>query len=229
MNPKFNREEQQGVWNAIAKGWSGWRNMARKDVIQFSEDWKIGKLLDIGCGSGRNLFYFASKGFDFYGIDFSKNMIREARKNLEKSRINLKPTKSRQKNERLIAADMTDLPFSDESFDYCISIASFHHLPKERQKKGLDEINRVLKKDGECVISVWNKYSFKHPGFWFSPKETFVVWKRKENGTLKPYNRYYYLFSYSEFKKLILKSGFRIKKSSGRFDENITFLIKKKE
>ena len=225
MNAKFDKEEQQEVWNAIAEGWSGWRNRARKDVIQLSKDWKRGKLLDIGCGSGRNLFYFASKGFDFYGVDFSKNMIGEAAKNLEKSGID---TKTRQKKERLVVADMADIPFGDKFFDYCVSIASFHHLPKEKQEQGLNEIKRVLKKDGECIISVWNKYSFKRPGFWFSPKETFVAWKRRENGALKPYNRYYYLFSYSEFKKLVLKSGFQIKKSSGRFEENVTFLIKKK-
>lgn len=224
MKADFNKKEQQKVWNAIAEGWSGWRNKARIDVIQFSKGWKLGRLLDIGCGSGRNLAYFAQNNFDVYGIDFSENMVKQARENFKKTGLEIKDAK---KKERIQTADMTDIPFSNKQFDYCISIASLHHLPRERQAQGIEEIRRVMKDGGECVISVWNKHSFKRPGFWFSPKETFVVWKRKEGGALKLHKRYYYLFSYPEFKKLILSSGFKIKKSSGRFEENITFLIKK--
>ncbi|MEM4134265.1 MAG: class I SAM-dependent methyltransferase [Candidatus Micrarchaeia archaeon] len=216
---RYNKKEQINVWNSIASGWSGWRNQVRRDVIEFSKEWKPGKLLDIGCGSGRNLLHFAEKGFDWYGIDFSKEMIKMAIENFTRKNINVK--------RRLKVGDMTELPFPDESFDYIISIASFHHLPKEEQLKAIKEMKRVLKENGEMIISVWNKYSFKRIGFWFSGKETLVPWKKKEKGIEKEYNRYYYLFSYGELKKLIQTNGFKIKKSSGRFDENITFLVKK--
>ncbi|MEM3408446.1 MAG: class I SAM-dependent methyltransferase [Candidatus Micrarchaeia archaeon] len=216
---KYNKKEQISVWDSIASGWSGWRNQVRRDVIEFSKEWKPGKLLDIGCGSGRNLFHFAEKGFDWYGIDFSKEMINKAIENFKRKNIDVKG--------RLKVGDMTELPFQDESFDYIISIASFHHLPKEEQLKTIKEMKRVLKENGEMIISVWNKYSFKRIGFWFSGKETLIPWKKKEKGIEKEYNRYYYLFSYGELKKLIQMNGFKIKKSSGRFDENITFLIKK--
>ncbi|MEM3543755.1 MAG: class I SAM-dependent methyltransferase [Candidatus Micrarchaeia archaeon] len=216
---RYNKKEQINIWDSIASGWSGWRNQVRRDVIEFSKEWKPGKLLDIGCGSGRNLFYFAEKGFDWYGIDFSKEMINIAIENFKRKNIDVKG--------RLKVGDMTELPFPDESFDYIISIASFHHIPKEEQLKAIKEMKRVLKENGEMIISVWNKYSFKRIGFWFSGKETLVPWKKKEKGIEKEYNRYYYLFSYGELKKLIQMNGFKIKKSSGRFDENITFLIKK--
>lgn len=216
---KYDRKEQTKVWNSIAEGWSGWRNQVRKDVLEFSKDWKPGKLLDVGCGSGRNLLYFAEKGFDWYGIDFSSEMIRKAKENFKRNKIN--------PSNRLKVADMIQLPFPDETFDYIISIASLHHLPKEKHIDAIREMRRVLKKNGEMVISVWNKYSIKNPKFWFAKKEISVPWKRKEKGIEKKYERYYYLFSYDELKRLLTDNGFMIKKAGGRFDENITFLTKK--
>lgn len=45
-----------------------------------------GKLLDVGFGSGRDMFYFKNKGFDVYGIDTSKKLCEEAKlKGLKKS------------------------------------------------------------------------------------------------------------------------------------------------
>jgi tRNA (uracil-5-)-methyltransferase TRM9 len=230
----FDPEEQRVVWDSIAKGWAGWRNKERKDIVGFSKDWKPGRILDIGCGNGRNLLFFAKRGFEVYGLDFSKEMIEQAKEMFKKNKIEIK-------EKQLIVADMKNIPFKNESFDYIISVASFHHLPKKDHQEAIKEIKRVLKKNGECIISVWNKYSFKRIGFWFCPKEVFIDWKKKEIEEVKVgnetkrkelvriYKRYYYLFSYEEMKDLLLKNGFEIKKSSGRFDENIIFLVKNKK
>ena len=37
-----------------------------------------GSVLDVGCGSGRDLSRLASLGFDVYGVEASKNLIDEA-------------------------------------------------------------------------------------------------------------------------------------------------------
>ena len=229
----YNKEEQKKVWDKIAKGWTGWRNKERKDITYFSSEWKAGKILDVGCGNGRNLLYFAKKGFEVYGIDFSKEMIKQAKEMFNKNKIKLK-------SNQLIVADMRKIPFEDENFDYIICVASLHHIPKKDHGTAIAEIKRVLKKNGECIISVWNKYSFKRINFWFCPKEVFIDWKKKEieefkegketkrKELVKAYKRYYYLFSYDELKNLLLENGLEIKKTSGRFDENITFLVTKK-
>jgi len=228
----FDPEEQRIVWDSIAKGWAGWRNKERRDIVTFSKDWKPGKILDIGCGNGRNLLYFAKRGFKVYGLDFSKEMIEQAKEMFKKNKIEIK-------EKQLIVADMRNIPFENESFDYVISVASLHHLPKKDHQEAIEEIKRVLKRNGECIISVWNKYSFKRIGFWFCPKEVFIDWKKREieevkeenqkkkKEAIKVYKRYYYLFSYDELKNLLLQNGLSIKKASGRFDENITFLVKK--
>jgi len=38
---------------------------------------KKGNLLDIGCGNGRDTFYFINKNINAFGIDFSKTIIKK--------------------------------------------------------------------------------------------------------------------------------------------------------
>jgi len=46
---------------------------------------KINKLLDVGCGNGRDTFFFFKKGFDVKGIDISKTAIRNNKKILKRN------------------------------------------------------------------------------------------------------------------------------------------------
>lgn len=41
------------------------------------------KLLDLGCGEGRNAVYLASKGFDVVGLDLSPNGLAKTKKMAE--------------------------------------------------------------------------------------------------------------------------------------------------
>ena len=127
-------------------------------------------------------------------------------------------------------ADVTCLPYSDETFDWAISVATYHHIKgQEKKKAALDELRRVLKPGGEAFITVWNRWQ---PRFWFSRREVAVPW-RKKGETLY---RYYYLFSYPELEKLVKKAGFDILKSFPEssyrfpikfFSRNICLLVKK--
>ena len=199
---KINQEE---VWNSIAESWNNFRQKPSEDLKDLK--WEKGNLLDIGCGNCRNLLPF--KNLRLYGMDLSEEMIKQAEKFCKRN--NLKVS--------LKMADMRKIPFKDDYFDYCLCMASLHHLNKEDGKKALKEIYNILKKDGQCVISVWNRY----PKFIFRRKEIYIPWRRKN----KVYHRYYYLYNYFELKKLLLKNNFKIVKSGKIFDKNITFLIQK--
>lgn len=96
-----------------------------------------GKILDVGCGNG-NLFTFLPDGkYDLFGVDFSENMIAEAKKN-----CNTKASFS--------VADAERLPFADETFDIVVCNASFHHYI--HPDVVLEEMNRVLKIGGRLLI-----------------------------------------------------------------------------
>ena len=104
-------------------------------------------------------------------------------------------------------ADMRELPFADNYFDYAIAVASLHHLPGQKEQlKAVSELKRVLKPGGEAFVTVWN---YAQPRFWGKPKELLIPWRSKDGVV----DRYYYLFSYKEIEKLVKRAGFNLLRS----------------
>lgn len=148
------------------------------------------KILDIGCGNGRNMEY---KNYQFSGVDNCNIFIKICQ----------------DKNLNVYLADMTNLPFEDNTFDYIISIASFHHLyTNERRVQALSEMKRVLKKDGEILLSVWSINQSHNKRLNFTFGDNFVPWK-DNNGNIID-QRYYYIFNNDEL-KYMLNKFFKIK------------------
>ena len=194
-------KNQNKVWNNIAEKWSNFRQKPEKTAVELSEAWEPGKILDVGCGNCRNLLPFSK--FDCYGVDFSGNMIKEAKKFVSKKnmKVNLK------------VGDVTKLPFKDENFDYLLSFSMLHHL--KNPEKGVKEISRVLKIGGKAYISIWNKMQLK---FLFRSKETYVKFGNEE--------RYYNFVSFFEMIKLLKKYNFTILDSK-MLGKNLEFLVEK--
>jgi len=208
-------KDQKEVWNSIAEQWYHFRQKPFPDVQKWLEilikRWKKGKILEIGCGNCRNLLIFTKNDFDCYGIDFSDEMLKNAKQYCKKYNFKVKLKK----------AIAEKLPFKNESFDYVLYIGVLHHLSTEEKRiKSLKEIRRILKDGGEVYVTVWNKLI---PRFIFKSKNYYVPWHIKS----KTYLRYYYLFNYFELKNLIKSSGFRIIRSYGIFGKNLIFLVKK--
>ena len=208
------------VFDRIAPGWYNFRHWSIfcRELEELAERWRGGRLLNLGCGHGADFLPFRQH-FDLYGVDFSSEMLRFARKYSRKFNFSVS----------LALADISRLPYADGSFDRAISVATYHHLKGEGRQAGLAELRRVLKPGGEAFITVWNRWQ---PGFWFKPREIAVPW-RKKGETLY---RYYYLFSYPELEGLVRKAGFEVlesfPESSYRFplkffSRNICLLVRK--
>lgn len=95
-------------------------------------------LLDFGCGSGRWVDFFASRGFRYSGVDISTEMLRIARARHPAA------TFARIENDRV--------PHPERSFDVVCSIAAIHHNPYERQEQIISELARVLRPGGHVVL-----------------------------------------------------------------------------
>jgi len=108
------------------------------------------KVLELGCGAGNNLWFFAEQGFDTYGIDGSKSACTIAREVCNSK--NLKVT--------IQQAYFDKLPFENESIDIIVDRESTYCGKFEDIKKWWTEVNRVLKKGG-IVISF--KFSDDNP------------------------------------------------------------------
>ncbi len=209
------------MFDQIAPGWYNFRHWSifRNELETVAQRWQKGKLLNLGCAHGPDFLPF-TQNFDLHGMDFSIEMLRFAQKYSRKFNFDVS----------LSLADASYLSYLDETFDWAISVATYHHIryPQERQK-AFYELWRVLKPGGEAFITVWNRWQ---PRFWFSRREEAIPWRTRG----KTLYRYYYLFSYSELERLVKKTGFEVLKSFPEssyrfpiklFSRNICLLVKK--
>jgi ubiquinone/menaquinone biosynthesis C-methylase UbiE len=207
------QKSQQKAWNAIAPKWNDFRQRPIPEIgIQLkrlAEEWKPGKILDIGCGNCRNLIPFEYNDFDCYGIDFSEEMLKCAMEYGKKHELKIK----------IKQAFATELPFPEQYFNYILCISLLHHLNEQERIKALREIKRVLKPNGKAVIAVWNKLQKR---FFLKKKDICIPW---HVGNVA-YQRYYHPFTSFELKRLLKKEGFKIL-SSNIFGRNLIFVVEK--
>jgi tRNA (uracil-5-)-methyltransferase TRM9 len=197
---------QEQVWDKIAFKWNEFKTQPSKYTEEFLKG-KKGKILDVGCGSGRNFSSF-SPDVEIYGVDFSKNLLNYARQNAKKLNKNVKLKKM--KNEII--------PYHDNYFNYALCTAVLHCIDsKKKRQKLIKEIYRVLKPEGEVLITVWSKNQKRLKN---RPKETYVPWTSA--GVKK---RYTYIYNKDELLKEIKDAGFKIKKSGE--DRNIKVIGRK--
>jgi len=209
------------VFNQIAESWYRVRHwpLLKEELEELAERWQSGKLLNVGCAHGPDFLPF-SQGFELWGVDISLAMLKQALRYSPKSKLYV----------NLTNADALSLPFPNNTFDWAISVATYHHIKDEKEReKALVELNRVLKPQGEAFLTVWNH---GQPRFWFKSKERQVPWRLKE----KTIYRYYHLFSYGELRKLLIKTNWEIITMSPEksysfpiknFSRNICVLVKK--
>ncbi|WP_435347447.1 class I SAM-dependent methyltransferase [Haloarchaeobius sp. HRN-SO-5] len=103
-----------------------------------------GRVLDIGCGTGRTTRPLSDMGFDVVGVDVSEEMVKRAR--------------TRHPGIRFEVDDATDLRHDDGSFDHVLF--SYYGLdsivPEESRTRAVAEIFRVLRPGGTFAFNSHN-------------------------------------------------------------------------
>lgn len=101
-----------------------------------------GKILDVGCGAGRNLFYFLHNDYEVFGIDPDPYAI----KAVKELSATLAPANSLE-NFGVYSAE--NLPYENAAFDLIICNAVLHFAKDEQHFENmLRSIFRVLKSGG---------------------------------------------------------------------------------
>ena len=103
--------------------------------------------LDLGCGLGRHSVLFAKNGFNVSCFDISEEAINRTKQWCEEE--NLKCNYK--------VGDMLLLPYKDNSFDCILCRNVISHTDTEGIKKIIKELKRVLRKDGECYLTLGSK------------------------------------------------------------------------
>ncbi|PTB91758.1 SAM-dependent methyltransferase [Marivirga lumbricoides] len=104
------------------------------------------RILDVGCGEGRNLVYCMRQGYDVFGIDKNTDAIKFLR-------ILGRQLKLSDVEARFQVMDMSNLRFPDHSFDVIINSAVLHFANDEEHfLQMFKECLRVLKPGAKLFI-----------------------------------------------------------------------------
>lgn len=104
-----------------------------------------GRLLDIGCGAGREALGFARAGFRVVGIDVAPRMIEAARANAGREGLEI----------TFRVQSATELDEPPRSFDGAYWVGSYQHVPGRNLRiETLRRTARVLKADGVLILMV---------------------------------------------------------------------------
>ncbi|WP_454803787.1 class I SAM-dependent methyltransferase [Mucilaginibacter phyllosphaerae] len=104
------------------------------------------KVLDVGCGGGRNLIYFLQNAFDVYGIDPDPDAIGQVRQLAQTLAPNLAP-------QNFVVATAEVMPFANDSFDLVISSAVLHFAKDNNHFDAMLRAMWATLKPGGCFFA----------------------------------------------------------------------------
>lgn len=110
------------------------------------------RVLEVGCGTGNNIWFLAREGFETYGLEGSETAVNTAKEflSLENLQADIR------------VGDFTSLPFDDSFFDLIIDRGSITCCGFSAGAKTIAEIRRCLKPGGKFFF---NPYSDLHSSF----------------------------------------------------------------
>ena len=127
------------------------------------------RILDAGCGHGRNLHWFVRNGANVFGIDRDEDAIAA-----------LRFAYPQLQRDQLQVSAVTSMPFPDDYFDHIISSAVLHFAEGQEEFRNMwREMTRVLKPGGSLFvrmasdIGIEEKVVATGPGVYLIPDGSF--------------------------------------------------------
>lgn len=151
------------LWNDYYKNNFGnlaWSNSDLPDstIINYfcnkqSEKNNKPKVLDIGCGTGKNSLYISKKGFNVHGIDISSFAIDNLLPGLNK--------------EKFVSDDFLEYKkYKSNHFDFVIDIGCFHMIDQEKLADYVKKVSSILKKGGHYILRCFSEHGYNIKRFY---------------------------------------------------------------
>ena len=124
------------------------------EVVKLAEAGKIvGRVLDVGCGTGENALYLTGLGYEILGVDFAAPAVDKAReKALDRD--------LRASFEQRDALKLADL---DQTFDTAIDSGLFHTFDDDKRPLFVVSLATVVRSGGTCYMIC---FSERESGTW---------------------------------------------------------------
>jgi len=153
------------------------------------------RVLDLGCGNGRNEMAFTDRGHTVVGLDASRGLLGRAAAKVGTG--------------WLVRADAVRLPFRPSTVDAAHCVATIHHLPSEDERRQtVAEISRVLRSRGLVLLSAWAVEQARFEGV--SRPDVEVPWRRRDGLLVR---RFYHLFREGELTRLASSAGLAVNRA----------------
>ena len=156
----------------------------------FNKNEKI-KILDLGCGSGRHVFFMTQEHIDAYGIDISLDGINHADKWLKENGLSA----------TLRVSSVDSIPFENEFFDGIICYGVLYYLKMKEISKAIEEMRRVLKNGGKGLLVVRTTSDYRYGRGEELEKNTFLI--NEEDETKGAFNENGMVMHFFEKKELL--------------------------
>ena len=136
-------------------------------IDSFAEKGKL--ILEVGCGMGTDSRYISKKGARIVSLDLSFDNVALTMKGMRLFNL----------DGNGVCSDGENLPFKDSCFDVVYSFGVLHHTPDTQ--RAIDEIYRVLKPGGKCVIMLYHKgYAYYILLFLYGYKKLLGLYTQEE-------------------------------------------------
>lgn len=168
------------------------------------------KFLDLGCGLGRHTILFAKNSFNTKAFDLSENAVERTTEYAKREGLDIECK----------IGDMLSLPYEDESFECILCRNVISHTDTEGMKKIVEELKRVLKKDGECYFTLGSKdtWGFKQEDWPLADPNTRI---RMDEGPEKGIPHFYadYELIKELFKEFEIKNIYQVEDFTEKDDK----------
>lgn len=114
------------------------------------------RVLEIGCGPGRNAIYLAKMGCIVDAIDISENALNWARERAFAEKVDI----------NFHYSSLFDYSFEPNSYDFVYDSGMFHHLAPHRRLSYVETVRNALKKDGHFGLVCFNTKAAAETADW---------------------------------------------------------------
>ncbi|WNB94017.1 class I SAM-dependent methyltransferase [Bacillus sp. NEB1478] len=119
-----------------------------ENLVNYVESGRIkpGRVLELGCGPGRNAIYLAELGYEVDAVDLSSEGLQWAQEKAAEKGVKV----------NFIHGNIFKMDFLHQHYDFIYDCGCFHHVPPHRRVSYLNLLNNCLKENGHFAITCFD-------------------------------------------------------------------------